>query len=77
MMALQPRPPRPADEAREIKVRLPAEFHIKLHTLKVLRGQPLSETVQIALAQYFATAGFAAWAAPGASVAQKPAPQSP
>ncbi|MHB8605946.1 MAG: hypothetical protein ACYDCK_11895 [Thermoplasmatota archaeon] len=44
---------RQADEAREIKVRIPLDYHIKLHTLKVLKGQSISDTVEIALRNYF------------------------
>jgi len=40
-------------EAKEIKVKIPLEFHIKLHTLKVLKGQSISDTVEIALGRYF------------------------
>lgn len=40
-------------EAKEIKVRIPLDYHIKLHTLKVLKGQSISDTVEIALAKYF------------------------
>lgn len=46
------RPSRLAEE-KEIKVKIPLEFHIKLHTLKVLRGQSISNTVEIALGRYF------------------------
>lgn len=38
---------------KEIKVRIPMEQHIKLHTLKVLHGQSISVTVKVALANYF------------------------
>lgn len=40
-------------EAKEIKVRIPLDYHIKLHTLKVLKGQSISDTVEIALQKYF------------------------
>ncbi|MCA1812584.1 MAG: hypothetical protein LC624_01380 [Halobacteriales archaeon] len=40
-------------EAKEIKVKIPLEFHIKLHTLKVLKGQSISDTVELALGRYF------------------------
>lgn len=40
-------------EAKEIKVKIPVDFHIKLHTLKVLRGQNISTSVEIALERYF------------------------
>lgn len=38
---------------KEIKVKIPLEFHIKLHTLKVLKGQSISSTVEHALTRYF------------------------
>ena len=40
-------------EEKEIKVKIPLEFHIKLHTLKVLKGQSISTTVEHALTRYF------------------------
>ncbi len=40
-------------DAKEIKVKIPIDFHIKLHTLKVLKGQSISDTVGLALAKYF------------------------
>ncbi len=39
--------------AKEIKVKIPVGYHIKLHTLKVLKGQSISDTVEIALEKYF------------------------
>lgn len=51
-----------ADKARgdgkEIKVKIPVGYHIKLHTLKVLKGQSISDTVEIALERYFAAHQF-------------------
>jgi hypothetical protein len=41
------------DSGKEIKVKIPVGYHIKLHTLKVLRGQSISDTVEIALQKYF------------------------
>ena len=41
------------NEAKEIKVKIPLDFHIKLHTLKVLKGQSISDTVELALQKYF------------------------
>jgi len=38
---------------KEIKVKIPVGYHIKLHTLKVLKGQSISDTVEIALESYF------------------------
>jgi DNA-binding protein Fis len=39
--------------AKEIKVKIPLDYHIKLHTLKVLKGQSISDTVERALEKYF------------------------
>ena len=43
------------DSGKEIKVKIPVGYHIKLHTLKVLKGQSISDTVEIALQKYFST----------------------
>ncbi|HET6405755.1 MAG TPA: hypothetical protein VFH78_14020 [Candidatus Thermoplasmatota archaeon] len=39
---------------KEIKVRIPLDYHIKLHTVKVVSGVPISDTVKAALEDYFA-----------------------
>lgn len=44
-------------EQKEIKVKIPLDYHVRLHTTKVVEGQSISETVQIALANYFAAIG--------------------
>ena len=41
------------DDEREIKVKIPLDYHIKLHTVKVVRGQNISDTVKLALQNYF------------------------
>lgn len=41
------------DERREVKVRIPVAYLIKLHGIKLLNGQGISETVTEALALYF------------------------
>lgn len=46
------------ESGKEIKVKIPVNYHIKLHTLKVLKGQSISDTVEIALERYFATHPF-------------------
>jgi len=38
---------------KEIKVRIPLDYHIKLHTVKVVSGVPISDTVKDALEAYF------------------------
>ncbi len=40
-------------EDKEIKVKIPVDYHIKLHTIKVLRGQTISNSVETALKRYF------------------------
>ena len=46
---------RHADEydPREVKVRIPVRLHLKLHTIKVLTGKPISDCVTEALEAYF------------------------
>ena len=39
---------------KEIKVRIPLDYHVKLHTVKVVSGVPISDTVKAALEDYFA-----------------------
>ena len=46
------------ESGKEIKVKIPVGYHIKLHTLKVLKGQSISDTVEIALEKYFQTHPF-------------------
>jgi hypothetical protein len=38
---------------KELKVKVPLSLHLKLHTMKLMRGQPISDTVRIALQRYF------------------------
>jgi hypothetical protein len=54
---------------KEVKVKIPLGYHVKLHSVKVLTGKPISEAVAEALDLYFAAhplehalldAGFAA-----------------
>jgi len=47
------RPTARLDERREVKVRIPVAYLIKLHGIKLLNGQGISETVTAALARYF------------------------
>ncbi|MHB8586162.1 MAG: hypothetical protein ACYDDF_10075 [Thermoplasmatota archaeon] len=42
------------DPEKEIKIRIPAALHRKLHSMKVLTGKPIAEAVAEALALYFA-----------------------
>lgn len=40
-------------ELKEMKVKVPIEFHIKLHGLKLLKNQSISRSVELALSKYF------------------------
>lgn len=40
-------------EIREMKVRIPSDFYMKLHSLKLLTGTQISEAVTDALQLYF------------------------
>jgi hypothetical protein len=40
--------------AKEVKVKIPMGHHVKLHSVKVLTGKPISEAVKEALDLYFA-----------------------
>ena len=37
------------DRVKEVKVRIPINYHIKLHSMKVLTGKQISDTVTEAL----------------------------
>ena len=47
------RKPANLTEDKEIKVKIPLDYHIKLHTVKVVSGTAISETVKAALESYF------------------------
>jgi hypothetical protein len=47
------RKPASMHEDKEIKVRIPLDYHIKLHTVKVVSGTAISDTVKEALENYF------------------------
>jgi hypothetical protein len=40
-------------ELKELKVKLPLRHHIRLHSLKLVRKEPISDTVMKALTEYF------------------------
>jgi hypothetical protein len=46
-------PKRDVNEPKEVKVKIPMGHHIKLHSVKVLTGKPISEAVTEALDLYF------------------------
>lgn len=43
------------NRAKEVKVKIPMGHHVKLHSMKVLTGKPISDAVKEALDLYFAT----------------------
>lgn len=46
--------PKPdANRAKEVKVKIPMSFHVRLHSMKVLTGKPISDAVTEALEAYF------------------------
>ncbi|HLE97929.1 MAG TPA: hypothetical protein VI997_11205 [Candidatus Thermoplasmatota archaeon] len=45
----------PALRMKEIKVRIPVSFHVRLHSMKVLMGTPISAAITEALVRYFET----------------------
>jgi hypothetical protein len=47
------RKPANLTEDKEIKVKIPLDYHIKLHTVKVVSGTAISDTVKMALESYF------------------------
>ena len=48
------------EPAKDLKVKLPVRYHMQLHTLKILSGKNLSQTLAEALDQYFAQPAQAA-----------------
>lgn len=39
---------------KELKAKIPVRLHLQLHSIKVLTGRPICETVTQALDEYFA-----------------------
>lgn len=66
MIAIEAKNTQRFESGKEIKVKIPVGYHIKLHTLKVLKGQSISDTVELALAKYFETHSW-----PGAPLASR------
>lgn len=44
---------KPTLDAKELRVKIHVEYHLKLHALKLLRGKNMSEAVEEALDHYF------------------------
>lgn len=47
------KPRRDLDEPKELKIKLPLRYHVRLHSLKLLRKQNIAESVMRALDDYF------------------------
>lgn len=52
MLIDEPKPD--ASRPKEVKVKIPMAQHVKLHSMKVLTGKPISDAVREALDLYFA-----------------------
>ena len=48
------KPRRDLEEPKELKIRLPLRYHVRLHGLKLLRKQNIADSVMHALDDYFA-----------------------
>jgi len=46
------------NRSKELKVKLPVSQHLKLHSMKVLTGKQINETIQEALSAYFASMAY-------------------
>jgi len=44
---------RELSERKTLKVSLPAKLHLQLHTVKILKGRNISDTVENALDEFF------------------------
>jgi predicted DNA-binding protein len=44
-----------SERYKEIKVRIPVETHLRLTTLKLVKGTPIAQAVQEALQRYLST----------------------
>jgi hypothetical protein len=40
-------------ERKTLKVSVPTKLHLQLHSVKILQGRNISDTVQAALSEYF------------------------
>ncbi|HWG90766.1 MAG TPA: hypothetical protein VNZ52_07975 [Candidatus Thermoplasmatota archaeon] len=43
----------PTERVKEVKVKIPITYHVKLHSMKVLTGKQISDAVTEALEFYF------------------------
>ena len=44
--------------SKEVKVRIPIQHHVRLHSMKVLTGKQISDTVAKALDAYFGSQAY-------------------
>lgn len=44
-------------EGKELKVKIPVQYHVKLHSIKILEGTQMRETIMAALDAYFSNHG--------------------
>lgn len=43
------------DGLKEIRIKIPAALHVKLHSIRLLKGKSISDAVTEALQEYFTT----------------------
>lgn len=48
-----PTPDHDMSEPKTLKITLPARLHLRLHSVKILTGTTISDTVKQALAEFF------------------------
>lgn len=53
MLIRDPAKPIELDRVKEVKVKIPVSYHIRLHSMKVLTGKQISDAVKEALDAYF------------------------
>lgn len=46
-----------AEGLKEIRIKIPTALHVKLHSIRLLKGKSISEAVTEALEEYFTQAG--------------------
>lgn len=51
--------PKDIHREKEVKVKIPVTFHVKLQAVKIMMGKQISETVVEALEDYFRRLGYA------------------
>lgn len=44
--------------SKEVKVKIPIQHHVRLHSMKVLTGKQISDAVSEALSAYFASSAY-------------------